>query len=145
MNCYSFITKFLHRQKIESGEDFFDNEMSPSESETVNSLKKLLEQKNREVKSKEEIITLLERDLEKKEVLINYLQNEIDKFRQVVKPLTRKIISKQISLVDDNGSGEDVKVQPSVEQRTKRQAISAEPLGKEQKDLHITKFPKSSR
>lgn len=143
MNCYSFITKFLHRKKIESGEDFFDSEMSPSESETVNSLKKLLEQKNQEVKSKDEIISLLERDLEKKDVLINYLQNEIDKFRQVVKPLTRKIISKQISLVDDNGNAEDTKVQPS-EQRTKRQAISAEPLGKEPKDLHLTKFNKSS-
>lgn len=145
MNCYSFITKFLHRQKIESGEDFFDNEMSPSESETVNTLKKLLEQNNQELKSKEEVITLLEQDLEKKEVLINYLQNEIDKFRQVVKPLTRKIITKQLSLADDITNVGDGKVQTSAEQRTKRQAISAEPLGKEHKELQITKFPKSPR
>lgn len=139
MNCYSFITKFLHRNKIESGEDFFENDMSPSESETVNTLKRLLEEKNQEVKSKEEIITFLEQDLEKKDSLIKYLQNEIDKFRQVVKPLTQKIISKQLSLVDDG------KNQNLTEQRTKRQAISAEPLSKEEKELHISKYPKPSR
>lgn len=144
MNCYSFITKFLHRKKIESGEDFLDNEMPPSDLETVNTLKKLLEQKNQELKSKEEIITLLEQDLEKKEVLINYLQNEIDKFRQVVKPLTKKIITKQLSLADDIGKVDGDQVQVSTEQRTKRQAISAEPLGKDPKDLQITKFPKTS-
>lgn len=145
MNCYSFVTKFLHRQKIESGEDFFDNDMSPNETETVNTLKRLLEQKNQELKSKEEIITLLEQDLEKKDALIIYLKNEIDKFRQVVKPLTRKIITKQFSLMDDIGKVEGDEVQVPAEQRTKRQAISAEPLGKEHKELQITKFPKSSR
>lgn len=146
MNCYSFITKILHRKKIESGEDFFDNDMSPCESETVNTLKKLLDEKNQELKSKHEIITLLEQDLEKKEGLIKYLQNEIDKFRQVVKPLTQKIISKQLSLVDDVISSiEDTKVQNLAEQRTKRQAISAEPLSKDEKELHITKFPKPFR
>lgn len=146
MNCYSFITKFLHRKKIESGEDFFDTDMSPIESETVNTLKRLLDEKNQELKSKEEFITLLEQDLEKKDVLIKYLQNEIDKFRQVVKPLTQKIISKQLSLLDDFPIPGSPRIQSSTEQqRTKREAVSAEPVSREEIDLQIKKFSKISR
>lgn len=145
MNCYSFITKFLHRNKIESGEDFFDNDMSPSESETVNTLRRLLDETMQKLKSKEEIIIQLEQDLEKKDTLIKYLQNEIDKFRQVVKPLTQKIISRQLSLANEKNGTDDPKTPTSNEQRPKRQAISAEPLNKEEKELHITKFPKQSR
>lgn len=146
MNCYSFVTKFLHRKKIVSAEDFYEAEMSPSESETVNTLKKLLDEKHQELKSKEEVITLLEQDLEKKDAMIQYLQNEIDKFRQVVKPLTQKMISKQLSLVDNLPCpGNADKLSVSTEQRTKREAVSAEPLRLQENDLQIKKFPKPSR
>ncbi|RZC35135.1 hypothetical protein BDFB_003268 [Asbolus verrucosus] len=105
--------------------------MPPSETEIVQSLKKLLEDKNRELQLKEETIALLEKELDDKDAIIKHLHNEIDKFRQVVKPITQKIITKQLSL--DDGKP-----------RIKRQAISAEPLNDQGADLQITKIPKTA-
>uniref|UniRef100_A0A6P7FVX2 cAMP-dependent protein kinase type II-alpha regulatory subunit n=1 Tax=Diabrotica virgifera virgifera TaxID=50390 RepID=A0A6P7FVX2_DIAVI len=138
MSCYTFITKILYRNKIGTEASIVDNEMpAHAESEVITSLRRLLDEKNRELKLKEETICLLEKELDGKDCLIKHLQNEIDKFRQVVKPLTHKIITKQINL---NRSRE-----PSVqEHRTKRQAISAEPLSKEV-CMQIIKVPKSTR
>ncbi|KAJ8968020.1 hypothetical protein NQ317_003931 [Molorchus minor] len=148
MSCYSFITKLLHRKKIEAECDILDNEMPPSETEMVTSLKRLLEEKNRELKLKEETISLLEKELDDKDALVKYLRNEIDKFRQVVRPLTQKIINKQLNLGDEpcigSGTGNN-KVQASAEPRIKRQAISAEPLNSQGGDLHIKKIPKGPR
>ncbi|XP_063904047.1 cGMP-dependent protein kinase, isozyme 2 forms cD4/T1/T3A/T3B-like isoform X3 [Zophobas morio] len=124
MSCYNFITKVLHRRK-------YVTEMPPSETEVVQSLKKLLEDKNRELKLKEETIALLEKELDDKDAIIKHLHNEIDKFRQVVKPITQKIITKQLNLGDEKP-------------RIKRQAISAEPLNEAVGDLHITKSPKTA-
>jgi siroheme synthase (precorrin-2 oxidase/ferrochelatase) len=124
MSCYNFITKVLHRRKIQA-------EMPPSETEVVQGLKKLLEDKNRELQLKEEMITLLEKELDDKDVIIKHLHNEIDKFRQVVKPITQKIITKQLELGDERP-------------RIKRQAISAEPLNASASDLQIKKIPKSA-
>lgn len=146
MSCYNFITNLLHRRKIAA-------EMpSPSESEIVANLRLLVEEKCRELKIKEDTIHLLERDLLDKEALIRHLQNEIDKFRQVVKPITQKIITKQFSLGSDgefwtSPHSDAAKVQQQVnEPRTKRQAISAEPLNSQSSnDLHITKIKKSAR
>ncbi|XP_072393988.1 cGMP-dependent protein kinase, isozyme 2 forms cD4/T1/T3A/T3B isoform X3 [Diabrotica undecimpunctata] len=138
MSCYTFITKILYRNKIGTEASIVDNEMPVhGESEVITSLRRLLDEKNRELKLKEETICLLEKELDGKDCLIKHLQNEIDKFRQVVKPLTHKIITKQITL---NRSRE-----PSVqEHRIKRQAISAEPLSKEV-CMQIIKVPKSTR
>jgi predicted RNase H-like nuclease (RuvC/YqgF family) len=105
--------------------------MPPSETEVVQGLKKLLEDKNRELQLKEEMITLLEKELDDKDAIIKHLHNEIDKFRQVVKPITQKIITKQLELGDERP-------------RIKRQAISAEPLNASASDLQIKKIPKSA-
>ncbi|XP_044253553.1 cGMP-dependent protein kinase, isozyme 2 forms cD4/T1/T3A/T3B isoform X4 [Tribolium madens] len=124
MSCYNFITKVLTRRK-------YHTEMPPSEAEVVQSLKKMLEDKTRELKLKEETIALLEKELDDKDAIIKHLHNEIDKFRQVVKPITQKIITKQLTLGDEKP-------------RIKRQAISAEPLNDEFGDLQIKKIPKSA-
>ncbi|XP_074032028.1 cGMP-dependent protein kinase, isozyme 2 forms cD4/T1/T3A/T3B isoform X4 [Leptinotarsa decemlineata] len=146
MSCYTFITKILHRNKIDTEATVIENDMSPSETEMVSSMKRLMEEKNRELKSREEKIIELERELEKKDGLIKHLQNEIDKFRQVVRPITQKIITKQIDLGGEFWPGpgvENTRVRLVAEPRIKRQAISAEPLSREENDLHIKKIPKS--
>ncbi|KAJ8940335.1 hypothetical protein NQ314_010748 [Rhamnusium bicolor] len=148
MSCYTFITKLLHRNKIEAESEILENEMPPSETEIVTSLKRLLEEKNRELKLKEETISLLEKELDDKDAFIKHLQNEIDKFRQVVRPITQKIITKQIDLGGEFWPGpgvENTRVQVFSEPRIKRQAISAEPLNSQGNDLHITKIAKSAR
>nr|CAH7741410.1 unnamed protein product [Callosobruchus chinensis] len=150
MSCYNFITRFLHRNKIDA-EDIIENEMPPSETEVVSSLRRLLEEKNRELKLKEETISLLEKELDDKDSTIKHLHNEIDKFRQVVKPITQKIITKQICLdgvcwqVPTEVPEEDEdEAQSTNETRTKRQAVSAAPpLAGEH--LQIKKIPKTQR
>ncbi|XP_057665842.1 cGMP-dependent protein kinase, isozyme 2 forms cD4/T1/T3A/T3B isoform X3 [Diorhabda carinulata] len=134
MSCYTFLTKILHRNKIGS-----DSEMPAQhgDPEVVASLRRLLDERNRELKLKEETICLLEKELNAKDKLIKNLQNEIDKFRQVVTPLTHKIITKRLGFERDA----ETNVQ---EHRTKRQAISAEPLSKEV-CWQIKKVPKSHR
>ncbi|KAH1026129.1 hypothetical protein HUJ05_010698, partial [Dendroctonus ponderosae] len=132
MSCYSFVNKLIHRNK----------KMSPHEMEIINHYKVLLDEKNKELVRKDETIAQLERKLEDKELMIKYLQNEIDKFRQVVAPITQRIITKQINLGSDiwclNGKKHGV-VQTQNKQaeeppqtpepsRVKREGISAEPL-----------------
>lgn len=84
----------------------------------------------------------MEKELNDKESTIKHLHNEIDKFRQVVRPITKKIIdTKQFLIGNDKTDEEDNKIEP----RIKRQAISAEPLGQQQTaDLQINKIPKSA-
>ncbi|VEN61972.1 unnamed protein product [Callosobruchus maculatus] len=150
MSCYNFITRFLHRNKIDA-EDIIENEMPPSDTEVVSSLRRLLEEKNRELKLKEETISLLEKELDDKDSTIKHLHNEIDKFRQVVRPITQRIITKQICLdgqcwqVPTEVPEEDEEeAQSTNETRTKRQAVSAAPpLAGEQ--LQIKKIPKTQR
>ncbi|CAH0564053.1 unnamed protein product [Brassicogethes aeneus] len=140
MSCCNFVTKLLHRPKTKS-------KKMPSESESVSNLKMLLEDKNHELKKKEQTIVLLERQIEDKDALIRHLQNEIDKFRQVVKPITQKIITKQIDLGGEFWPGpgvENTRVLQLAEPRIKRQAISAEPLNSHGADLHIQKIAKSA-
>ncbi|XP_050302921.1 cGMP-dependent protein kinase, isozyme 2 forms cD4/T1/T3A/T3B isoform X3 [Anthonomus grandis grandis] len=145
MSCYSFLNKLVQRSK----------KMSPHDLELLSSYQQLLEEKNKELLKKDEVINQLEKKLEDKELLIKYLQNEIDKFRQVVKPITQKIITKQLSLGEDiwcvnnnninnNNNGSDSEPQ-SLEPRIKREGISAEPLTLSKWDLQIKKIAKSSR
>lgn len=112
-------------------------------SETIEALRHLLHTKDEEIRAKDELLFHLETELKEKESTIVHLKNEIDKFRQVVRPITQKIITKQFSLVDDDGWAVE-KGNKGVELRTKRQAISAEPLSNRSSDEYlITKTPKS--
>lgn len=107
-------------------------------SETIEILRHMLHSKDEEIRAKDEALSRLENELREKEALIVDLRNEIDKFRQVVKPITQKIITKQLTLSDGIERGR------VVELRTKRQAISAEPLSNRSSDEYlITKIPKS--
>lgn len=154
MSCYSFVSKLIHRSK----------KMSPHEIEIINSYKLLLEEKNKEISKKDEAISQLEKKLEDKELMIKYLQNEIDKFRQVVKPITQKIMTKQISLGDElwstnsnslsknrtrqeNEIDKELVEEPQIQEpsRIKREGISAEPVNLSKSDLQIRKIPKTSR
>ncbi|KAL1497632.1 hypothetical protein ABEB36_008558 [Hypothenemus hampei] len=140
MSCYGFINKLVHRSK----------KMSPQEVEIISNYKLLLDEKSKELLKKDEYIIQLEKKLEDKELMIKYLQNEIDKFRQVVKPITQKIITKQITLGDDvwnvkNGTQNNQEEQAQEPSRIKREGISAEPVNLSKTDLHITKIPKTSR
>ncbi|XP_060522997.1 cGMP-dependent protein kinase, isozyme 2 forms cD4/T1/T3A/T3B isoform X2 [Cylas formicarius] len=140
MSCYSFVSKLIHRRKIRA-------DMTPDDAELVAGYKRLLEEKLIELKLKEETISQLEKKLEDREATIKHLRNEIDKFRQVVTPITQKIITKRLNFDDGRGKealeDDDAEVQVA-ERRTKRQAISAEPPS-QVLDLHIKKIPKSSR
>lgn len=91
----------------------------------------------RELLRREEYIGVLERYLDERDHKICHLQNEIDKFRQIVRPLTQQVISLNAYWDDTNGF-----VPPHA--KSKRQAISAEPMYFEQLPP-ITKVPKSQR
>lgn len=151
MSCYNFVSSLLNRYKKVQTPSSPQNTMPVSDDETILTLKKLLHDKTEEVKLREQTITMLERELDDKDVLIRHLQNEIDKFRQVVRPLTQKIITKQIKLEDEalqadlypeEVEDEEDKVYP----RMKRQAISAEPLNSSgAAEMKIVKVPKVAR
>lgn len=133
----------IQRRKITN------NNMAPTDAvEQIANLKQLLDEKTNELELKNDIIKQLKNDLNDKELLIKHLQNEIDKFRQVVKPITQKIITKRLNFCDEFWPGpglENTRVQTVVEPRIKRQAISAEPLNSQGNDLHITKIAKSQQ
>lgn len=134
MSCPNFFSKLLNTPTPESFVIM---------TETVEALRHLLYAKDEEIRAKDEALDRLEDELKEKEALIVDLRNEIDKFRQVVRPITQKIITKQISLGDDAWEVDRGRV---IELRTKRQAISAEPLSNRRSDEYlITKTPKSQK
>lgn len=153
MNCRNFLTKFLNRPRLNQEPQLTiptttSSQMPPTDlSETVRTLQRLLQEKNDLLRLREDAISMLERQLEDRDALIRHLKNEIDKFRQVVRPITQKIITKQINLGDDAAwtvvTTEKAKAVPAGEHRTKRQAISAEPINSQlEEELQITKIPK---
>lgn len=87
-------------------------------------LKQLLYDRTECLRRRDERIEILEKSLDERDATIRYLQNEIDKFRQIV----------ELSL-------STCPLSPN--QRSKRQAISAEPLRNDSKPL--VKFDKPER
>ena len=92
--------------------------------DSIRDLKRLLFERTEALRRKDEAVENLERALDERDATIRYLQNEIDKFRQIVElsMSTRPL-----------GPG----------QRSKRQAISAEPL--RNCTRIVVKFPKPQR
>uniref|UniRef100_A0A8V0ZS50 cGMP-dependent protein kinase n=1 Tax=Gallus gallus TaxID=9031 RepID=A0A8V0ZS50_CHICK len=100
---------------------------------TLRDLQYALQEKIEELRQRDALIDELELELDQKDELIQKLQNELDKYRSVIRPATRQ--AQQQSARSLQG-----------EQRTKRQAISAEPTAFDIQDLsHVTLpfYPKS--
>lgn len=101
---------------------------------SLQELKTQLAERTEELKKRNKQIEHLEKELDKKDAVIRHLTNEIDKFRQVVRPLTQQIIQ--------HGSPQPGR-RFDDRLRTKRQAISAEPLQSD--ELNIVKINKSNK
>lgn len=104
-------------------------------------------------------LNYMQRNVTSKEEKIVELQNEIDKFRQIIRPLTQKVLERRkcdcldewndhISGIGDWSPGvESTRVLAVSEPRIKRQAISAEPLSamvKLSEEDGLIRIPKSS-
>uniref|UniRef100_A0A8C9T620 cGMP-dependent protein kinase n=1 Tax=Scleropages formosus TaxID=113540 RepID=A0A8C9T620_SCLFO len=99
---------------------------------TLRDLQYALQEKIEELRQRDALIDELELELDQKDELIQKLQNELDKYRSVIRPATQQVHNKQSVLQE--------------QQRTKRQAISAEPTAFDIQDLsHVTLpfYPKS--
>ncbi|KAK5623479.1 hypothetical protein CRENBAI_013793 [Crenichthys baileyi] len=91
---------------------------------TLRDLQYALQEKIEELRQRDALIDELELELDQKDELIQRLQNELDKYRSIIKPATQQV-HKQTELQE--------------QQRTKRQAISAEPTAFDIQDLsHVT-------
>ncbi|XP_028990296.1 cGMP-dependent protein kinase 1 isoform X2 [Betta splendens] len=103
---------------------------------TLRDLQYALQEKIEELRQRDALIDELELELDQKDELIQRLQNELDKYRSVIRPATaQQVQAQQHSLV----------LQPD-QHRSKRQAISAEPMACDIMDLsHVTLpfYPKS--
>ncbi|XP_017320490.1 cGMP-dependent protein kinase 1a isoform X1 [Ictalurus punctatus] len=99
---------------------------------TLRDLQYALQEKIEELRQRDALIDELELELDQKDELIQKLQNELDKYRSVIRPATQRVHK-------DN---------EQEQQRTKRQAISAEPTAFNIQDLnHVTLpfYSKSSK
>uniref|UniRef100_A0A673G2C7 cGMP-dependent protein kinase 1-like n=3 Tax=Sinocyclocheilus TaxID=75365 RepID=A0A673G2C7_9TELE len=98
---------------------------------TLRDLQYALQEKIEELRQRDALIDELELELDQKDELIQKLQNELDKYRSVIRPATQQVQSR-----------------PELQehQRTKRQAISAEPANVQQLS-HVTlpNVPKSAK
>ena len=107
----------------------------------VRELERRLAEKETEIIRRNEVITYLEKELDERDASIRHLRNEIDKFRQVVRPITQQLVCGY----NTNSDPSSVEWDPVERLRTKRQAISAEPIVGALGDLKITKIPKSAK
>ncbi|XP_078422069.1 protein kinase cGMP-dependent 1b isoform X2 [Cetorhinus maximus] len=101
---------------------------------TLRDLQYALQEKIEELRQRDALIDELELELDQKDDLIQRLQNELDKYRSVIKPASKQSPNQAAGTVQ--------------EQRTKRQAISAEPTAFDIQDLsHVTLpfYPKSAQ
>ncbi|KAI4874244.1 hypothetical protein NFI96_007730 [Prochilodus magdalenae] len=100
---------------------------------TLRDLQYALQEKIEELRQRDALIDELELELDQKDELIQKLQNELDKYRSVIRPATQQV-QKHNELQE--------------QQRTKRQAISAEPTAFDIQQLsHVTLpfCPKSAK
>uniref|UniRef100_A0A8C3CCE7 cAMP-dependent protein kinase type II-alpha regulatory subunit n=1 Tax=Cairina moschata TaxID=8855 RepID=A0A8C3CCE7_CAIMO len=100
---------------------------------TLRDLQYALQEKIEELRQRDALIDELELELDQKDELIQKLQNELDKYRSVIRPATQQAQQQSAGTLQG-------------EQRTKRQAISAEPTAFDIQDLsHVTLpfYPKS--
>ncbi|KAG8250251.1 cGMP-dependent protein kinase 1 [Homalodisca vitripennis] len=102
-------------------------------------LERRLAEREADITRRNDVISYLEKELDERDALIRHLRNEIDKFRQVVRPITQHMVS-HLGLHGDNTESEEG-WDPAQRLRTKRQAISAEPIIG---DLKINKIPKTA-
>ncbi|XP_041065858.1 cGMP-dependent protein kinase 1 isoform X2 [Carcharodon carcharias] len=102
---------------------------------TLRDLQYALQEKIEELRQRDALIDELELELDQKDDLIQRLQNELDKYRSVIKPASKQTPNQSAVTVQE-------------QQRTKRQAISAEPTAFDIQDLsHVTLpfYPKSAQ
>ncbi|XP_062927665.1 cGMP-dependent protein kinase 1 isoform X1 [Mobula hypostoma] len=93
---------------------------------TLRDLQYALQEKIEELRQRDALIDELELELDQKDDLIQRLQNELDKYRSVIKPASKQAPNQTPSCLQE-------------QQRTKRQAISAEPTAFDIQDLsHVT-------
>ncbi|XP_055503223.1 cGMP-dependent protein kinase 1 [Leucoraja erinacea] len=95
---------------------------------TLRDLQYALQEKIEELRQRDALIDELELELDQKDDLIQRLQNELDKYRSVVKPAGKP------------APGQAQRC-PQEQQRTKRQAISAEPTAFDIQDLNHVILP----
>ncbi|XP_053269669.1 cGMP-dependent protein kinase 1 [Pleuronectes platessa] len=103
---------------------------------TLRDLQYALQEKIEELRQRDALIDELELELDQKDELIQRLQNELDKYRSVIRPATAQQVQAQQQILV---------LQPD-QQRSKRQAISAEPTACDISALsHVTLpfYPKS--
>ncbi|KTG07361.1 hypothetical protein cypCar_00010494 [Cyprinus carpio] len=98
---------------------------------TLRDLQYALQEKIEELRQRDALIDELELELDQKDELIQKLQNELDKYRSVIRPATQQVQNR---------------TELQEHQRTKRQAISAEPANVQQLS-HVTlpNVPKSAK
>lgn len=108
--------------------------------ETIHEQNETIKELNEKIIRLSRHLSYVQRNLQAKEELITELHNEIDKFRQIVRPITQKMLERRkcdcfnewndcISGIGDWSPGiESTRVFAVSEPRIKRQAISAEPL-----------------
>ncbi|XP_017339836.1 cGMP-dependent protein kinase 1 isoform X3 [Ictalurus punctatus] len=94
---------------------------------TLRDLQYALQEKIEELRQRDALIDELELELDQKDELIQKLQTELDKYRSVIKPATQQVQQKQNELQE--------------QQRTKRQAISAEPTALDIQELSQVTLP----
>ncbi|KAG5831717.1 hypothetical protein ANANG_G00306710 [Anguilla anguilla] len=91
---------------------------------TLRDLQYALQEKIEELRQRDALIDELELELDQKDELIQRLQNELDKYRSIIKPATQHVHKR--SVLQEH-------------QRSKRQAISAEPAAFDIQELsHVT-------
>ncbi|XP_065156366.1 cGMP-dependent protein kinase, isozyme 2 forms cD4/T1/T3A/T3B isoform X3 [Atheta coriaria] len=107
-------------------------------------MRRLLQERSEECKRQEARANRLERELDARDLQLRHLRNELDKYRQVVNPLTQKIIHEydRVAAAADADARNAVLV-GLIEPRIKRLAISAEP--QPLSDAKVERVPKSNK
>ncbi|KAG7217999.1 hypothetical protein INR49_020713 [Caranx melampygus] len=90
---------------------------------TLRDLQYALQEKIEELRQRDALIDELELELDQKDELIQRLQNELDKYRSVIRPAT----AQQVQAQQVQARQQNLVLQPD-QHRSKRQAISAEPM-----------------